>query len=445
MNGVPATTPAPTTRSGVRFTLLVLLGVNLLNFFDRQVIGAVAEPVAKALALNDRALGSMTTAFVLLYAVAGVPLGIWADSGRRTHILAASVAVWSVFTALSGLAWGFASLFVFRMGVGVGEAGCAPVANSLLGELFPKERRGRAVSVFMLGLPLGLGLSSYVSGRIADLDPAWGWRAAFFVAGGPGLVVATLALFIPEPPRAAPARPADGGQSFWHGLRVLRLPTMWWIIVSGALHNFNMYALGQFLSPYLQRYHGLSTGDAGKLSAVLYGFGGMGILIGGWACDRAVRYRISGRLELSAVALAVTVPCAVLALGQAPGNPWACLAWFLPCFTLYYMYYSGVYATIQDIIEPSLRGTAMALYFLVMYVVAAQGPLIIGWLSDVRARVAAAAGAGDQARAQGLHDAMYLVPAVGVGLVIVLFLASRTVRRDYERTLERLAAEKTSV
>src|SRR5262249_21702088 len=192
--------PEPTqeTRSRLVFTLLVLLGINTMNFFDRQVPGAVTEPIRKELHLTDLEVGWLTPAFILLYAVMGVPLGRWTDVGKRTRILAAGVTVWSILTAVSGLAWNFWSLFLMRLGVGVGEASCAPTANSLVGDLFPRERRARAISVFMLGLPIGLGLSFIVSGNVADL---WGWRAAFMVAAIPGLILGLLCLWVPEPPR----------------------------------------------------------------------------------------------------------------------------------------------------------------------------------------------------------------------------------------------------
>src|SRR5262249_18288082 len=151
------------------------------------------------------------------------------------------------------LAWNFWSLFLMRLGVGIGEATCAPTANSLLGDLFPRAQRARAISIFMLGLPFGLGLSFIVSGNVADL---WGWRAAFFVAALPGLVLGVLSLWIPEPPRGAAEEHRIGAARRQGSplLLVLQIPTMWWIILSGALHNFNMYAIGSFLSPYLQRY-----------------------------------------------------------------------------------------------------------------------------------------------------------------------------------------------
>src|SRR5262245_54743879 len=194
------------TRGQLAFTLLVLFGVNVMNFYDRQILGAVGESIRKEWDLNDRQLSALTIAFILLYAVVGLPLGHWADVGRRRLILAAGVILWSAMTALSGLAWGFTSLFVFRLAVGVGEASCAPAANSLLGDLFPSQQRARAIAVFMLGLPLGLGLSYVISGLIAH---SVGWRAALFVAGVPGLFLGVLALWLPEPPRGAAETRAD--------------------------------------------------------------------------------------------------------------------------------------------------------------------------------------------------------------------------------------------
>jgi MFS family permease len=456
------------TRSQLLFTLAVLLSINTLNFFDRQVPGAVAEPIRTALDLNDQQLGWITTAFVLLYAAVGMPLGHWADVGRRKVILAGGVLVWSVFTALSGLAWNFWSLFVLRLGVGVGEASCAPAANALLGDLFPRERRGRAIAVFMLGLPLGLGLSSFISGQVAH---HWGWRQAFYVAGLPGLVLGLLCLRIPEPARGASevhgvgAARREGNALF----ALLRIPTLWWIILSGALHNFNMYALGAFLSPLLQRYHGLKVHEAGVVSGIVYCFGGLGILLGGWACDWMVRRRVSGRLEVGMVALLIGAPCVLMALEQPSGgleisSRWlrillerladvtgakievvAFSLWLLPGSLLFYVYYASVYATIQDIVEPALRGTAMALYFFAMYLLgAAQGPVITGWISDFGARRAASARGSAVItpwdKALGLHDAMYVIPLLGLLLVGVLFAASRTVGRDHQK-LERWMAE----
>src|SRR5437868_2523389 len=191
----------PTTTPRLVFTLGVLLGINTMNFFDRQILPAVQEKIRQEWRLTDSELGWLGTAFILLYAVVGLPLGHLADVARRRWVLAAGVALWSLMTLGSAFAWGFWSLFVLRLGVGVGEASCAPVASSLIGDLFPAERRARAMALFMLGLPLGLALSFLVSGTIAERR---GWQEAFFVAGLPGLLLAAAALFIADP------RPQEG-------------------------------------------------------------------------------------------------------------------------------------------------------------------------------------------------------------------------------------------
>lgn len=417
------------------FTLLVLLGINMMNFYDRQVLGAVGEQLKNDWELSDGQLGDLNTAFIVLYAAVGVPFGHWADRGRRTSLLGIGSLVWSGFTAASGIAWSFASLFVFRLGVGIGEATCAPAANSLIGDLFPAERRSRAISVFMVGLPVGLALSFWVSGEMAQ---SWGWRSAFFVAGLPGLFLGLLMLCVPEPTRGASEKRDIGTarRQGWPVVAILRIPTVWWIIISGALHNFNAYALGGFLSPFLQRYHGLTVSEAGRVNALIYGCGGMGILLGGWACDKLVRRRISGRLEVATVALMLFVPCLLLALGRPRGDYWGFAICFLPGCMFSYVYYTGVYATLQDIVEPSLRGTAMAVYFFAQYLLGASlGPMMIGRISDFCAQRAAGLEGSEtitaSARAIGLHDAMYIVPLLGALLVVVLFAASRTVTQDY--------------
>jgi MFS family permease len=429
-----------TTTPRLVFTLGVLLGINTMNFFDRQILAAVQEKIREAWKLSDTELGVLGTAFIVLYAVVGLPLGRLADVGRRKWVLAAGVGLWSLLTLGSGFAWNFWSLFVLRLGVGVGEASCAPTASSLIGDLVPAERRARAMALFMLGLPLGMALSPVVSGTIAE---RYGWQQAFYVAGLPGLLLAVAALFIADPVRGAADAPAAPPLPFFAVVgRVLGLPTMWWIIASGALHNFNMYALGTFLASFLRRYHHVSVGLAGQVSGLVYGFGALGIFAAGWLGDRAFRWRVSGRLHVAWVGLAAAVPCLLLALAAPPGRVWLCAVWLLPACMLLYAYYGTVYATIQDIIEPPLRGTAMAIYFCAMYFLGALlGPVATGWVSDYCARRAAGLEPLTELhKAVGLHDAMYLIPVLNTALVVVLFAASRTVTGDYQRCRERMEA-----
>jgi len=421
------------TRPG--WTLFVLFLLNALNFFDRNILGAIVEPLRREWGLRDAQIGWIGTAFTLLYAVVGLPLGRLADHARRTRLLGGGALLWSAMTAISGLTTSFAGLFAARLGVGVGEAVCAPAATSLIGDLFPSARRGRATAIFMLGLPVGLGLSYAVGGAVAQ---AWGWRAAFFVAGLPGLVVGALCLALPEPARGTSEPHPIGAQRRSESALALltQTPTLLWIIVSGALHNFNMYALATFVPALLIRHHGLGVRQAGALSGLMFGvFGGIGLLVGGWVSDRAAARKEGGRLLVSACALALSVPLLVLFLVQPRGEIGRALAFVCPALLLMYLYYAPVYATIQDVVEPARRGLAMAVYFCAMYVLgASMGPVGTGLLSDrLAARAAAAAGSPvvtEAARAQGLHEAMYIVPVLSVILAVVLFAGARASVRD---------------
>ena len=156
------------TKNGARAwrALFILFVINLLNFFDRQLPGALAEPIRKEFHLSDTSLGLLGTIATLMYAVVGLPLGRLADKGYRTRLIAAGTAVWSVLTATSGLAQNYLQLFASRLGVGLGEASCAPAGQSLIGDLFPPHQRARAMGVFMLGLPAGLCLAYYSAGAI---------------------------------------------------------------------------------------------------------------------------------------------------------------------------------------------------------------------------------------------------------------------------------------
>ena len=239
-------------RKQTTYALAVLFAINALNFFDRQILGAVTEPVRKEWGLSDGAIGLLGTAFTLVYAAVGVPLGRFSDRFNRTRLLAGGVFVWSLLTAVSGLVTTYWQMFATRLGVGVGEASCAPAATSLIGDLYPPEKRSKALSVFMLGLPVGIAISYAVSGSVAH---AYGWRAAFYVAGLPGLVCVLAVLFMRESVRGATEAHAVGSRRREGSpyRLVLSTPTMWWIIASGALHNFNMYAIGSFLTPFLMR------------------------------------------------------------------------------------------------------------------------------------------------------------------------------------------------
>jgi MFS family permease len=427
------------TAKGATAALALLFFVNMLNFFDRQILGVVGEQIRKEWELSDTALGMLGTVFTVMYAIVGLPLGRLSDRMSRMKLISGGVVVWSALTAASGLCTSFVQLCVARLGVGVGEAVCAPAASSLIGDLFPAHKRANAVSMFMMGLPIGIAASFFVGGYVAR---TWGWEAAFFAPLIPGLLCAVWAWFTPEPIRGGSEVHAIGttqreGSAF---ALVLSIPTMWWVIASGALHNFNMYAIGSFMAPFLMRHHQLDLMNGATYSAITYGLSGIpGLLIGGILADRMSARSNNGRMVLTAITFALAAPLTYLGLSQPPGATLAFLGFMASGIACMYVYYAATYSTIQELVEPSLRGMAMAIYFFAMYIFGASlGPYATGFLSDMfvlDAARAAGVTATDAAslepfKGAGLLKAMYVIPIFNVLLAGCMFAASRTVGND---------------
>jgi MFS family permease len=376
-------------QKNARYALAVLFGINLMNFFDRQIAGALFEQIRVEFGMSDAESALVNTAFTLIYALAGIPLGRLSDTWQRTRVIAIGVTFWSVLTATSGLAIGYWTYLFTRMGVGIGEASCAPAGQALIGDLYPAERRARAMGIFMMGLPFGLFASYLLSGLIAE---AWGWRAAFFIACVPGLILAVLALRIREP-----------------------------------------------------RFHEVGLADASQLSAVSLGLAGaIGLLVGGSLGDRLRMRMANGRLVLAAIAMLLAAPCIYIALEQPKGS--VALFTFLmgASSACTFVYYATVYSAIQDVVPAHLRATAVSVYFFAFYVLGASfGPAIMGALSDQMAQSAMlAAGASEMTlafRATGLHTAMYVMPVLVLLCAGSLFGAASTVAKDMRRRDEILA------
>jgi predicted MFS family arabinose efflux permease len=423
------------TRKSATFAIVVLFAINILNFYDRQVAGAVVEPMRKEFHLNDFQIGLLTTAMTLLYAVVGVPLGRIADVWNRKRLLAWGVVIWSALTAMTYFAGSYAMVMFSRLGVGVGEAACAPTATSWLGDLVPRAKRARVLALFMLGVPIGGALSYFFSGPIAQ---AHGWRVAMIVAAAPAILLIPLLMMLDEPKRGASEthqETAPAG-SMW---TVLKIPTLLWIIASGALLNFNMYAVGTFMPAMLGRIHGLKVGDAGIATGILYLVGGVaGGLFGGWIGDHVISKRQNGRMVAAAVIALVGAPFAYFGSAQNKGHLVAAVVLWTVAYGALNTYYGLVYSSIQDIVAPAQRGATMALYFMAMYICGASfGSVITGGLSDHYARVAAGAGPlTEAARATGLQTAMIAIPVVSLLLAFVLYMGSRTILGDISRRNE---------
>jgi len=410
--------------------LCLLFLANLFNFFDRTIPAIIIEPIRMEWDLSDLQLGLIGTAFTIVYAIAGVPLGRMADTGARRKIMGWGLAAWSGLTALNGLAWNFWSFLLIRMGVGIGEASYAPAANSLIGDLFPAHKRARAMGIFMLGLPLGLLLAFFTIGAmVAAFDS---WRAPFFIAAVPGLILALFMFFIKEPTRGAAEQVKSLTTPVDKPVRkVLAIRTFWWLVVAGLTFNFATYACNSFMVPMLQRYFLLPLEQAAMATGVIVGLTGLlGLTLGGWLADKIHQRWQTGRLLFAALSMliaAVATGCALFA-GRVE------IAVFVALFSVgwlfSYNFYTCVYTAIQDVIEPRLRATAMALFFAGLYLLGGGlGPVAVGVLSDHYSQAAMlAAGASEMNesfKAVGLHNAMFLIPVALFMTMLALVQASR--------------------
>jgi predicted MFS family arabinose efflux permease len=411
--------PSPTR------SLTVLFLVNVLNFYDRQVLGPMAEPLRREFHLSDTQLGALTTVFTIVCAIASFPLGRLADTGNRKRLLALGVAVWAALTGLGGLAASYGMLLATRIGVGIGEAACAPAATSWIGDLVPPERRTRAMAWFMMAVPVGGLLSFSIGGPVAQ---AFGWRRTLALAALPAVALIPALLWLREPARVRTeaARNAAPGA-------LLKIPAFWWIAASGAIVNFALYSFFTFLSAFLTRVHGLTVAQAG----LWYGFGSgvagiTGAIAAGVFGDRVGGNRGRARMRIAAAAALAAAPAAFFAISLPVGHATAAVLLLMLGYGLLQTYYGLVYAAMQDVVPADLRGTAMATYFLVMYLGGASfGPLITGSLSDHFARAAAqTAGSAvvtEAAKAAGLHQAMYVIPCLALALACVLWAGAQSI------------------
>jgi MFS family permease len=394
--------------SGTALTVLFL--VNVLNFYDRIVLGAVLEPIRHEFALSDTQLGAMVTLFTVVFAIAGLPAGRMADTRGRRGLLAFGIAVWTGLTGMAALASSYAMLLLTRLGVGIGEAVCTPAATSWIGDAVPAERRSRAMSWFMMAVPVGGLLSFSIGGPVAQ---RYGWRVAMAIAAAPAIVLIPAVLWLREPAREKRAAVST---------RSWKPPaSFWWIAGSGAALNFALYAFSTFLPAMLTRYHGVSVARAGVWMGI--GSGSAGIL--GALAAGALGDRVHRKLRLAVWMLLAAAAPLFAGLKAPAGDGAASVTLAMAGYGLMQMYYGLVYASIHDLVPTEARGRAMSLYLLATYLGGASwGPVATGRLSDWLARGSGLS--GEAARAAGLHGAMYVVPALAIVVAWLLWMAERS-------------------
>lgn len=415
------------TRPGRVLTLL--FAANLLNFYDRTLPAVLAEPIRIAWGLSDVHIGLVGAAFTLAYALAGLPLGRMADTRSRKWIIAIGLVIWSLLTGVNGLVTGFTTLLIVRIGIGLGEAAFAPAANALIADLYPSERRGRATGIMMLGLPIGMILAFFTTGAIAEYFGTW--RAPFFIAMIPGLVVAALFMLIREPERGATDAKVENPVRIDRPIRtLLSIPTFWIIIASGVTFTFSGYATTTFMVPNLQRFFGLSLTEAALSVGLIVGVTGLVALpLSGLIADKLHGHFARGRLLFGAACMAISAVLTWIALSLPAQQVALFIGLFSTGWFFQYVYFTTVYPAIHDIVPTQLRATAIAVFFAMFYILgAAFGPLIVGVLSDHVANSAMrAAGAPEMSeafRAVGLHASLFIVPAMLLVTAVLIVLSA---------------------
>lgn len=375
----------PTRRMAVAI-LLVLTAINFVNYLDRYVLFAVLEPMSQELGLRDSQSGLLGTAFILVYALASPWLGALGDRVSRRRITAISVTIWSLATVGSGLAQDYWTLFSMRAVVGIGEAGYAAVAPAVIADLFRTEERGRKLAYFYLATPVGSALGYLLGGALAD---AYGWRSAFFVAGAPGLLLALTMLFLPEPRRGASddeeesEAGLEGPSSLVASVRHLLRSPAWRINTAGTtLMTFAIGGLGAWMPTYLERAHGVSTGEAGTSFGAVTVLGGLvGTLLGGWLGDRAQARSAGGYFRVSGLGLLLGAPLVVL-LSSMP-TLGTTLAVGFAAELLLFLNTGPLNAALVACVPATMRARAVAVNVLVIHVLGdAISPPLMGAVSD---------------------------------------------------------------
>ena len=400
------------TKAYRSYVLVALMFVYTLNFVDRTLIAVVAQPIIETFKLTDSQWGLLYgPPFAIFYAVMGLPIAMWADRSNRVKIISACIVLWSVMTALCGVAMGFLALLLFRIGVAVGEAGCTPPANSLIGDYFKPTSRATALGIYSMGVTIGGVLANLFGGPIAEMQGAdfgnwigsiglgglfagldWakveGWRIAFVVVGLPGVLVAVVVwLTIKEPPRGysdPPSADAVEKASFAEGFRELSSKrSFWWMAIGASFVAFVGYGISSFQAPFLQREHGLGVSDAAiYYGAPLAALAAVGTFLGGWLTEKLTPRSPTAVAWVPAVGLLIAVPTYIGAFFAADLRT-VFFLWAIGAIA-HYAYLGAQYNIGSGVVSSRSRATAIAvLLILVSLIGNGIGPYFVGFMSDL--------------------------------------------------------------
>lgn len=397
----------------------ILAFINLFNYLDRYVVTTLFESLKhSAMALTDGELGSLISAFLIVYTVAAPVFGALGDRRGRPRLIAFGVLCWSIATAVSGLATSYFGLLAARASVGIGEAAYGTIAPSLLADYFPSRQRARVMAVFFCAIPVGSALGYVVGGLV---NARYGWRTTFFVAGGPGLVLAALCLLLKDPPRGIQDGPAASGatpaaahasltRSTWDTYgRLLRNVPYRLTVLGYAAYTFALGGLAAWMPTFLERVRGIPSGEAaisfGKIVVVT---GLIGTFLGGWLGDYCLKFSRQSFLWLCAISTLAAAPFVWGALTTASTAQY--FVYLVIAQLLMFLSTGPVNAAIVNLVAPTERASAVALGVFTIHILGdVVSPSLIGFVSD----------------ATSLGQAVKIVPVAVVIAGVIWYFAAR--------------------
>ena len=405
--------PGYSTAGYRAYILGSLLLVYVFNFIDRAILAILNDPIKESLRLEDWHMGLLGgLAFAMLYTTLGIPIARVAERVNRKWIIIFSLVLWSAMTVLCGLATSFVMLFVLRICVGIGEAGCTPPAQSMIADYFKPSSRATAVSIYALGVPLGAmiagvaggWINDYVTGQgvyamfgswgwswaqgLVDWQSLEGWRLAFILVGFPGVVLAgILLLTMKEPPRGytdPPQAVKPEPASFSQVMKILwNKPTYVHVVIGASLAAFAGYGIGHFVPAYFVRTHELSLSQAAIYYSLILGLcGAIGVFSSGYISDRISSRHPNALSWLPAIGMATAVPLYVF--GFLQDVLWLTMPPLMVAALLKYFYLGPMYAVAGGVVDSRMRATSVAvMLFATNLIGLALGPTVSGLLSSV--------------------------------------------------------------
>lgn len=371
---------------GATTALFLLFFVSFFNYLDRFALSVLLPSIKEDLVLTDTQLGGLNTAFTISYVILGIPFARWADRYSRKNIIALSVVIWSLMTAVCGFAQNFVQLSAARVMVGVGEAGATPPAHSMISDYFPIEKRTKALAIYGIGAPVGL-MFGFIFGSWVTEE--YSWRIAFFTLGIPGLILALLVyFFVKEPIRgqndaAEKLSEAQEHPGFWFAVKtVLSSPTYRHISVGTGLYVIVYIGVVSWLPSYFIRSFGMGLTEVGFWLAMSIGLSQLvGMLACGVLTDKMVKRDVRWYAWIPALAMLISTPLFVIVFGTESAILSA-VALF-PAFLIGIFQGPATFAAVQGITHVRMRAMAVAIFLLITNLIGGGfGPLFTGWLSD---------------------------------------------------------------